>query len=361
VRAVATGHVLIGAALAGAAALSACGGSDPDLSACELLRRDVVARQVERAGGPGRLSRTRSDSLGQSICRYSAPGTGVGLNLDTAPQVRRRYFDRVTEALQFSRHDPGRRPRPVQGLGDDDALGPAGAYWIPAYRQLFVLRGTRQFVYQFSLRGIGPGRARAAALRIAAATLPGERVVRRAQPVADGARRPELLVSAPRSGAVVRARSVVVRGTISGEAGVRVQGRRAAVSAGTFARRVALPRGVTQIRVTAGSRGRRLHRTVTVRRGRSPAALGAAFARRRPGRMPDVLAQPLADARALLRAAGIAARVVRLAEALPPGGAWAVCATRPAPGQRLTRGAPAVLRVDAADPFRTSGTACARK
>jgi hypothetical protein len=356
-------RALLVAALLVAAAVAACGSAESDLAACDLLQRDVVERQVRDAGGStSRLRRERSESLDQSICRYSGRGTNVGLNVDSAPEARRRYFNRVTEALQFSVHSSDRRPRPVQGLGDDDALGPAGAYWVPGYRQLFVLRGSRQFAYQFSVRRTGSTTARKAVVSIAAATLPGERTVGRAEPVADGASGPaELLLAAPRAGEVVRSRSVVVRGTVSGAAvRVRVQDRAAPVRGGTFALEVPLRRGRNRLRVSATTQAGRVTRVVTVRRGRSPAAVGAELARTGVRRMPDLLAQPLPDAGALLRAAGIPFEVIRLADTPLPDRQWAVCSTRPAPGARIEAGVKVLLRVDAVDPFRTSGTACAQ-
>jgi hypothetical protein len=75
--------------------------------------------------------------------------------------------------------------------------------------------------------------------------------------------------------------------------------------------------------------------------------------------VPDLLAQPLRDARELLRGAGIAHRVVRLASGSLRRGDWAVCRTAPAPGARV-RGE-VVLFVDHTDPFRTSETACAQE
>jgi hypothetical protein len=353
-----------GAVLLVTGALAACGSRNEEPTACGLLKRGVVERQVQSAGGPGsRLRRERSESLDQSICRYSGPGTNVGLNVDSAPEARRRYFNRVTEALQFSVHSPRRRPQPVQGLGDDDALGPAGAYWIPSYRQLFVLRGSRQFVYQFSVRRAGSRAARTAVVRIAATTLPGQRSVGRAQPTTAGpGGRPELLLAAPRAGEVVRSRTVVVRGTVSGAAArVRVQGREAPVRGGTFALEVPLRRGANRLRITATTPAGRLTRNVAVRRGRSSAAIGAALARTGSRRMPDLLAEPLPDARALLRAAGIPFRVIRLADTRLPERQWAVCSTRPAPGLRVERGERVLLRADAVDPFRASGTACAQE
>jgi hypothetical protein len=344
------------------AAMVACGSTREDVSACGLLDREIVARELAALTvEPPRTRRESTESLDQSICRYVGPGVAVGLNVDSAPEARRRYFDRVTEAFQFSVHDPGQRPQPVQRLGDDDAFGPAGAYWIPSYRQLVVLRGERQFVYQLSVRRAGSRAARKAAVHLAAATLPGERVVGRRQ---DGDGRPGALaleVAAPRVGEVVRSRSVVVRGTVSGRVkAVRVGGRRAPVSAGTFAAEVLLRRGPNTLRITVlGPRGERITRTVSVRRGRPPAAVGASFARRHPGRMPDILAQRLPDARAVLRGAGIPVRVIRLTNARERD--LTVCSTRPAAGLPLRGGASALLLVDAADPFRTSGTTCARE
>jgi hypothetical protein len=53
--------------------------------------------------------------------------------------------------------------------------------------------------------------------------------------------------------------------------------------------------------------------------------------------------------------------VIRLADAPLPDRQWAVCSTHPAPGVRFEAGETVVLRADAADPFRASGTACAQE
>jgi hypothetical protein len=52
---------------------------------------------------------------------------------------------------------------------------------------------------------------------------------------------------------------------------------------------------------------------------------------------------------------------LRLGDERLPDRSWAVCLTTPAAGRRVERGRPVVLKVDAADPFRASGTACARE
>jgi hypothetical protein len=83
------------------------------------------------------------------------------------------------------------------------------------------------------------------------------------------------------------------------------------------------------------------------------------FARGHPGVVPDVLAEPLGDAQAILEGAGLRHRVIKLANGSLRSGRWAVCRTKPRPGDRV-RGA-VMLFADRADPFRTSGTVCAQE
>ena len=111
--------------------------------------------------------------------------------------------------------------------------------------------------------------------------------------------------------------------------------------------------------MSASSGGQVRSQTVSVRRGPSARAVGEASARRIPGIVPDVLAEPLGDAQAILDRAGLRHRIVKLADGSLRRGAWTVCRTNPIPGARA-RGA-VMLFVDRADPFRTSGTACAQE
>jgi hypothetical protein len=337
-----------------------CGDSAPDKTACELLGEEQVVAALRGAGVDEIVLRRRStESLNQSICAYRGQGTSVRLNIDSAPEVRRRYFNRVTEAAQFSSNDPGQRPQPIHGLGDDDALGPAGAYWTPDFRQLFVLRGERLFIYQLSAPGLSADGARRAAVRLARETLPGKARAGEAQ---DSGRAEALDVEvlAPRSGEAVRSDRVVVRGIVTGDGvSVRVAGRTASVRDGIFAQTVALRPGPNRIRVSASAAGQTRSQTVSVRRGRSPSAVGQAFARRHPGVVPDVLAEPLGDAREIVGATGLRYRVVKLADGSLRRGAWTVCRTKPIAGARA-RGT-VMLFVDRADLFRTSGTACAQE
>jgi hypothetical protein len=340
--------------------VTGCGNSASDETACELLGQEDVVAALRGAGVDEIVLRRRStESLDQSICGYRGQGTSVRLNIDSAPEARRRYFNRVTEAAQFSSNDPGERPQPIQRLGDDDALGPAGAYWTPDFRQLFVLRGDRLFIYQLSAPGLGAEGARRAVVRLARATLPGKARESTA-PETNRAEALDVEVLAPRSGEAVRSERVVVRGIVTGDGvAVRVAGRPARVRDSIFARTVALHPGPNRIRVSASAAGQTRSLTVTVRRGRSARAVGEAFARRHPGVVPDLLAEPLGDAQAILEGAGLRHRVIKLANGSLRRGRWAVCRTKPMPGDRV-RGA-VMLFADRADPFRTSGTVCAQE
>jgi hypothetical protein len=210
-----------------------------------------------------------------------------------------------------------------------------------------------------SAPGLGAKDARRAAVRLAAATLPGTRRTGRARATGEAGSL-DVDVLAPRSGEAVRSDRVVVRGIVTGETVVvRVAGRRAPVRDGTFARTVPLRSGANRVRVTASAGGRLRSQTMTVRRGRSARAVGEASARRHPGIVPDVLAEPLRDAQAILDGAGLRHRVVKLADGSLRRGTWTVCRTNPIPGARA-RGA-VMLFVDHADPFRTSGTTCAQE
>lgn len=338
-----------------------CGESASEETACELLGAEQVVGALRGAGMEEIVLRPRgSESLNQSICAFRGQGTAVRLNIDHAPEARRRYFNRVTEAAQLGGNKPGQRPQPVKGLGDEDARGPAGAFWLPDFRQLFVLRGDRVFLYQFSAPGLGADGARRAVVRLARETLPGKARQADATDSPGAAAALDLDVLAPRPGESVRSRRVVVRGIVSGEnVVVRVAGRPAGVRDGLFARAVPLRPGSNTIRVSATSAGQSRAQTVTVRRGRSGRAEGAAFARRNPGEMPDVLAEPLGDAQAILAGAGLRQRVVKLADGSLRNGHWAVCRTKPIAGAHV-RGA-VTLFADRQDLFRTSGTVCAQE
>jgi hypothetical protein len=340
--------------------LLSCGGDDE--TACDLVSEDEVAKAVEAtAGGSIAPRRSANDSLNLSVCRHTAPGVNVRLTLDTAPEVRRRYFNRVTELAQFNVHNRRQRPQPVQGIGDEDAYGPAGAYWLAGSRQLFALSGERQLIVQFAVRGVGEHDARAAAERLARLALdrpatdePGGNDEARETPT-------QISIVAPNDDELVRDREVTVRGTVSGrDVAVQVGGRPAPVRGGIFAATVPLERGRNRITIVARGGGAVRRRAVTVRRGRTPEQVGAAFARSNPGKVPDVLGQKLTSAEKTLRGAGLRFRRVKLESGRLNGRDWAVCLTRPAPGARVD-GERVALLVDRVDEFQPSETVCAQQ
>jgi hypothetical protein len=350
--------VLVGLAVL---VLSACGGgSDRDERACSVVNRAMVVDALRTAGvRDASLSTTSDESLHQSACRYRGPGINVQTTIDSAPGVRRRYFVRVTEQGLVSVHSPHRRPQPIEGLGDKDAYGPAGAYWIPAYRQLFVLRGERLFIFTFSVRGAGAARSRAAVEQLARKAL-GRDEDPRPRTAAPAALR--LSVITPTDGELVRDPEVTVQGTVTGRsARVLVEGRTAPIRDGIFARTVPLERSRNVIRVVAfGEYSQRLQQAITVRRGRSPREVAATLVRRAPGTVPDLVGTRLDTARAILRYAGLRHREVKLSQGRVVGRTWAVCLTRPAAGARLGRRERVVLLIDYGDIYRASGTACAQ-
>ena len=207
-------------------------------SARDRMRRLRIRRDGLRAARRG-AGRRRAARRGRGGDRAAPTQLGVARPVDL--RVPRRGDQRAPERRQraggaapllqpgdrgrpVQRQRPGQRPQAVQGLGDEDALGPAGAYWIDDFRQLFVLRGERQFVYQLSAPGLGADAARRAAVRLARATLPERRGEAASQTAEGGTAALDLDVLAPRTGESVRSDRVVVRGIVSGE-DVAVAGR----------------------------------------------------------------------------------------------------------------------------------------
>jgi glucodextranase-like protein len=352
-------HIFVLLALA---ALAGCdlGSSSEEKSACALLERKDVAAALRSVGSrSARPARSSSEALDQSVCRFTAPGVNVGLAIDSAPQVRRRYYVRVTEQQEFAVFTPRERPHPIDDIGDPDAYGPAGAYWVPAFRQLVALSGDRMFVLAFYVKGVSAPRSRAAAEHLARGIVPSsdERPLRK-RPAAS---RTEVTVVAPESSELVRSRSVVVRGALTGRpATVRIAGRLVRVRDGVFARRVDLRPGPNRIAVIASRSGSIVaSQAVRVRRGRSAGTLARALALAHPGEMPNLLGERLSVARAVLRHAELRYRIVRISTDFLETGAWAVCSTDPAAGRRVGRRRVLVL-VDRPDIFRASDTACAQ-
>jgi hypothetical protein len=84
-----------------------------------------------------------NDSTDLSICDWRGRGRRLQLVLDTAPRAQLRYYNQLSEQLQFYNADPQRRPYQIEHVGDDDAYGGAGAWWTRTKRQLVAYSDER--------------------------------------------------------------------------------------------------------------------------------------------------------------------------------------------------------------------------
>jgi hypothetical protein len=173
----------------GAAAVTGCRGDDQDApadrtepfkptelrdagrsgtlqkSACELLRMREVARVVGRPGL--RLGSTPNDSNDLSICDWRGGGLRVQIVVDAAPSAQLRFFNQLSEQLQFHNPDPAFRPRQLRGIGDDGAYGGAGAWWTRSTKQLVAYADKRIVRVRVVGRGYGDRARRRSAVRVA--------------------------------------------------------------------------------------------------------------------------------------------------------------------------------------------------
>jgi hypothetical protein len=85
--------------------------------------------------------------------------------LDASTATRQRYFNRMTEQVQFYGTEPAKRPHAVAGVGDRGAHNQS-ASWIPAFSTLYAVRGNRWLTVSYSAPGVAKAvrRARAAEL-----------------------------------------------------------------------------------------------------------------------------------------------------------------------------------------------------
>jgi hypothetical protein len=111
----------------------------------QTVCKRVSPRAVARAlGRPGiRLEATANDSLDLSTCDWRGGGVRVQMILDSAPRAQLRYFNQLSEQLQFYNPDPQRRPYQIKGVGDDSAYGGAGAWWTRTKSQLVAYSKNR--------------------------------------------------------------------------------------------------------------------------------------------------------------------------------------------------------------------------
>lgn len=109
--------------------------------ACSLLSPDQVARLARRPAASFAPSSNNSTDL--SICDWRGGGMRVELVLDTAPRAQLRFFNQLSEQLEYYNQDALRRPYQVKHVGDDKAYGGAGAWWTKSKKQLVAYEDNR--------------------------------------------------------------------------------------------------------------------------------------------------------------------------------------------------------------------------
>jgi hypothetical protein len=101
-------------------------------TACSLISPPRIARVL----GVAQVRAVRNDSTDLSICDWRGGGKRVQLLVDSAPRAQLRYYNQLSEQLQFYNQDRQRRPYQIKHVGDDSAYGGAGAWWTRTKRQL---------------------------------------------------------------------------------------------------------------------------------------------------------------------------------------------------------------------------------
>jgi hypothetical protein len=129
-------------------------------TACDRVPARTVARALRRPGL--RLDATANDSLDLSRCDWRGGAVRVQMIVDTAPRAQLRYFNQLSEQIQFYNSDPERRPYQLKGVGDDSAYGGAGAWWTRTKGQLVAYSKKRIL----RIRVIGVRAKRRAAARL---------------------------------------------------------------------------------------------------------------------------------------------------------------------------------------------------
>jgi hypothetical protein len=124
---------------------------------CKRVPARAVARALRRPGT--RLEAEANDSLDLSVCDWRGQGVRVQMILDSAPRAQLRYYNQLSEQLQFFNADPRRRPYQIKGVGQDSAYGGAGAWWTRTKSQLVAYSKNR--ILRIRVVGL-PGRRQAA-------------------------------------------------------------------------------------------------------------------------------------------------------------------------------------------------------
>lgn len=133
--------------------------------ACEVVRGREVARIAGRPRAA--LEARANDSTDLSICDWRGGGMRVQMIIDAAPRAQLRYYNQLSEQLQFFNADPERRPYQVKGVGQDSAYGGAGAWWTRSKSQLAAYAKKRIVRVRVVGRGFGDRAKRRPAARLA--------------------------------------------------------------------------------------------------------------------------------------------------------------------------------------------------
>jgi hypothetical protein len=109
--------------------------------ACSLVSPADIARLLRQPGVHFRASPNNSTDL--SICDWRGGGVRVELVLDSAPRAQLRFYNQLSEQLEYYNQDRLRRPYQLKHVGDDSAYGGAGAWWTRSKKQLIAYADNR--------------------------------------------------------------------------------------------------------------------------------------------------------------------------------------------------------------------------
>jgi hypothetical protein len=134
--------------------------------ACDLVSLGEVRRAVGRPAPD--LRATANDSPDLSICDWRGEGVVlVKLLVDAAPSAELRFFNQLSEQLQFHNPDPERKPRQIKGVGRDSAYGGAGAWWTRTGSVLVAFKAKKIVRVRVNVAGLGDAGSRRAAVILA--------------------------------------------------------------------------------------------------------------------------------------------------------------------------------------------------
>jgi hypothetical protein len=131
--------------------LAGCGGSSSsDGDRTEPFKQTPI-KEPQESGHETRsacslvsgVRKRANDSTDLSICHWSSGGRRLELVLDTAPRAQLRFYNQLSEQLEYYNQDPLRRPYQLKHVGDDSAYGGAGAWWTKSKQQLIAYADNR--------------------------------------------------------------------------------------------------------------------------------------------------------------------------------------------------------------------------